>query len=887
VADRPHGSSASSDADWFSHPSRERTGRHHSTAAPPPSRGRAAVTPQPTSPPATSPPAQPPPAPSPPAGTGHGRTRSQAGGSRRAGIQITGRQSAAPPHDGRTSAPDARRHHATPRHPGSHQTGPQANPYSGHVHSAPAQAAPHNTGSHHTGLHDTGSYNTGSHHTGLHDTGSYNTGSHHTGSHDTGSYSTRSHHTGSHDTGLHNTGSHHTGSHHTGSYSTGYHDTGSQDTGQWRGEPALPRRRRRDSNTGPQTYDPARQTQRPTATPFAEDNPYDTRWATGQQPAEFGQFLAQGTDSARDTSGRHTHDRRDTGYYAPGPHTGELYGGHHPAVEPQPHRPDGHPSGQHPDHRRPPLDHPLERDAHPSGALPVRAAAAPHPAQARPPARRARKHHRTVRVVATGLAVAILLGTGFGWATKRWAQTRFKQVAALELGSPAIINGAAQRGDDNFLVLGLDGRPGAETEDPAGGVRADTAMVVHVPQDRGRVVVVSFPSDLLVDRPACEGWDAGHARYTGQRDPGQPKAPLSTAYRAGGPRCVTRVVQQLSGLAINHFVGIDFAGFRSVVDTIGGVQLCVDQPVRDDVLGEVVAAPGNVHLSGEQALAFVRASHVPTDPPAEHGRVLRQQQLLAAVARAATSDGGPDAHRIVDALAGRTLVDNVDAGQLLGLATALNEMDPGRLAFVPVPADPAPADPAPAGPAPAGPAPGNAAAPAPGGSEPGETLRAEDAAALFTALVDGNPLPGERPGPTAPAAGGQQLTTVPPAQIKLQVQNGTGQDGLATQITKRLRGVGFEVVQLGNAERTDRTVIRFGTSREAQARSVAAAIPRAALQLDPAMGGAIEVVVGSDFDGIIQPVQPGQPVPGQPVEAAPDPAAIQLDVVNGAASSCS
>jgi LCP family protein required for cell wall assembly len=625
---------------------------------------------------------------------------------------------------------------------------------------------------------------------------------------------------------------------------------------QWGHEAATPR----DAGAGRIRSHPANQ--RHAATPYPDEQPYDVRWATGPQPADFGRFLEPGADGHWDAAGHHVHDHHDTGHFAPGPHTGQFASGHHP------------------DQSHPSLHDPYEEDAYPDPARPTRAAAGLDPAQTRPPATQTRartQRHRTARAVAVGLAIAVLLATGFGWGTKRWAQSRFKQVAALELGSSAIVNGAAQRGADNFLVLGLDGRPGAEAEDPAGGARADTAMVVHVPQDRGRVVVVSFPSDLLVDRPACEGWDADRARYTGQHDPGQPKAPLSTAYRAGGPRCVTRVVQQLSGLAINHFVGIDFAGFRSVVDAMGGVQLCAEQPLHDGVLGEVIAAPGNVRLSGEQALAFVRASHVATDPPGEHGRVLRQQQLLAAVARAATSDGGPDAHKVVDALAGSTLVDNVDVNQLLGLATALNQVDPGRLAFVPVPANPVPANPAPAN-----------AGPDAAGTDAGETLRSEDAAALFTALVEGTPLPGERPGPQAPAnQGGPQLATVPPAEIKLQVQNGTGQDGLATQIAKRLRGVGFEVVQLGNAGRVDRTVIRFGTSREAQARSVSAAVPRAALQLDPAMGGAIEVVIGNDFDGAIQPVQPGQPVPGQPVEAAPAAAPIQLDIVNGAEGSCS
>jgi LCP family protein required for cell wall assembly len=463
------------------------------------------------------------------------------------------------------------------------------------------------------------------------------------------------------------------------------------------------------------------------------------------------------------------------------------------------------------------------------------------------------------------IAIAVLAVTGFTWGTNRWMGVKFRQVAALDQGSSAIVDAAMQRGDDNFLVIGLDNRPGADAENPAGAGRSDTAMLVHIPQDRGRVVVLSLPVDLQVDRPACEAWDQAAGRYTGQRDQGQAKVQLGAVYRHGGPRCATSVVQQVSGLAINHFVSIESSGFTALINTMGGVEVCVDQPVKDDVRGEVVAKPGRNELDGAKALAFVRASQAADDPAAREqdgGQIRRQQELLAALVRSAASaqtlSNSGKLGRLIDVMAANTFVDNVDARLLKELAGSWSTLDPGKVMLVTVPTD---AD----------------------GDH--RTLRSADATALFRAIIDGAPLAGDKPEDT-PQPSGEQVTTVPPNEIKLQVVNGTGTEGLATQVAKRLRSVGFEIVKMDNApQRVDRTMIRYAASHEQQARSVAAAIPRAVLRLDPAMGGAIEVELGGDFDGAVESVRLGEPVPPRPVEQD-KPDTPRLDMRSAADTLC-
>ncbi|MGH3886378.1 MAG: LCP family protein, partial [Pseudonocardiaceae bacterium] len=195
-------------------------------------------------------------------------------------------------------------------------------------------------------------------------------------------------------------------------------------------------------------------------------------------------------------------------------------------------------------------------------------------------------HHRVRRAgkaLVTAVALLVFLATAAGWTTTQWLDGQLREVLALDPHSVAITNAEAQRGDENVLLVGSDSRMGAEEENhvgdtaAVGGARSDTVMVAHLPADRSRVVIVSFPRDLQIKRPRCDVWDPVSGSYTGRTDPGANVAKLNTAYQVGGPLCVTKVVQYLSGLAVTRFVGIDFHGFKSMVDAVGGVRICVER----------------------------------------------------------------------------------------------------------------------------------------------------------------------------------------------------------------------------------------------------------------------------------------------------------------------
>lgn len=339
------------------------------------------------------------------------------------------------------------------------------------------------------------------------------------------------------------------------------------------------------------------------------------------------------------------------------------------------------------------------------------------------------------KVTAVAVAVLTFLGAGAAWGMKTWFDSQFTEIVALDEGSRDILNAPAQLGDENFLIVGSDTRAGAKpgeqigSEDKIPGARSDTVMVAHVPKDRGRAVLISFPRDLEIDRPACARWDPKTGDYD-KADvvPQQYAAKLNTAYQVGGPACVTKVVQQITGLRMGHFVSINFNGFQDMVDAVGGVRVDVEYPIIDAQLGEVIPVAGPVTMDGTLALKFVRARKVAGDPTSDYGRIKRQQQFISALlGKTMSKDVLFDPGKLsafVTAFAKATVGQNVGVDQLLTLAQSMKDLGSDSITYLTVPTV------------------GVA-------NERGnEELLEEETAAIFEALIDNEPLPGERGGAT-------------------------------------------------------------------------------------------------------------------------------------------
>lgn len=205
----------------------------------------------------------------------------------------------------------------------------------------------------------------------------------------------------------------------------------------------------------------------------------------------------------------------------------------------------------------------------------------------------------------------------------------------------------------NYLLLGSDSRSGLSADqqhdfgtnqDIGGSVRSDTIMLVHTDPAAQKAIVVSFPRDLWVAIPG-QGMDKINAAFEG-------------GIAGGGPQRVADTVTKLTGLGIDHYLYVDLNGFQKVVDTLGGVEMCipaynVNTPgwveggadangnptqIYYRTPGHIVdpftgldVVPGCQQLHGDQALAYVRSRHLPCDLVPDFARIGRQQQFMRAV----------------------------------------------------------------------------------------------------------------------------------------------------------------------------------------------------------------------------------------------------------------
>ncbi len=498
-------------------------------------------------------------------------------------------------------------------------------------------------------------------------------------------------------------------------------------------------------------------------------------------------------------------------------------------------------------------------------------------------------HSSRARVVGKGVALAAavttFLATGFGWGARGWVDNQFSHVSALDTESDAIADPDKQYGDENFLIVGSDSRYGATEEDNAGtvedadGDRADTTMLAHIPADRERLVIVSFPRDLEVDRPECDRWNPETRDYTEELVGPATQVKLNAVYAVGGPRCMVKTIQNITTLKMTNFVGLDFGGFREMVDAVDGVDVCVEAPMIDQELGTILPEAGWQTITGSTALNFVRARKVQGDVTSDYGRMHRQQLFLSSLLRKVTSgDVLLDPSRLTDfvgTFARNTYGDNLSTDGLLSLAQSMQGLDTGRVTFVTLPTV------------------GES-------NERGNEVMIQEAVdALFRAIIEDVPLPGEdvdeAEGEDAAenqaegaGAGGPDL--VDPTGIKIQVLNGSSISGAATTASTALAAAGFEIVTSTNApEQVEGTLVLYSAEFHAQAATLAAMVPGAELREDPALGGAIQLVIGPNFTGVesAPPVSPSATGGAEGTSGSEEPQLPgNLDTVNAGQEIC-
>ena len=431
--------------------------------------------------------------------------------------------------------------------------------------------------------------------------------------------------------------------------------------------------------------------------------------------------------------------------------------------------------------------------------------------------------HRLLRVfaaVASAGALGLTIVAGSASLAVQSLESNVTQIdISPQVGVRPVDFGNLSEGPVTFLVMGSDARTGEGNKGYGNfeGARSDTTMLVHIYPDRDSAVVVSIPRDTVVDLPAC--LDAEGKRLPPERDR------FNMAFDRGGPGCTIKTVEAITGLTVDHFVVLDFNGFKRTIDALGGVEVCLTRPLKDAKSGVDLPA-GRTRVSGEEALGFVRVRHNIGDG-SDISRINRQQLFMSSLIQEVTDTGLlTDPLRIWRVLreSSKSIATDpalADAKGLIALATSISDLRPKDITFVTLPWLP---------------------------SGDGATIVTDQpkADAIWAALAAEQPWP---PPPT-PGADGRKLR-VSPGEIRVDVHNATGVEGEGWASAEDLAAQGFGIGVVNDRRKVAATTtIRHTADQRQAARTLQAAIPGSVLELDPQNGATLDLTLGEDYEGV-------------------------------------
>jgi len=246
------------------------------------------------------------------------------------------------------------------------------------------------------------------------------------------------------------------------------------------------------------------------------------------------------------------------------------------------------------------------------------------------------KATRPIRII-TSLSVAIVAISAISW-------LGLGQVSGA-INRIDVFGSLSKRPDKpntalNYLLVGSDTRVGLTKEQSkllrvgttksAAGARSDTMLLVHINKARDKATIISIPRDSLVTIPAHQS-----SLYK-DRTVAAAKGKINAAYAWGGAPLLIQTIEQETGVRIDHYIEIGFAGFAGMVDALGGIQVCTKRDINDPN-SHLVLSAGIHTLDGVEALKYVRTRDF--DGMGDIGRMQRQQQFMSAVLRKVTSTG--------------------------------------------------------------------------------------------------------------------------------------------------------------------------------------------------------------------------------------------------------
>lgn len=311
------------------------------------------------------------------------------------------------------------------------------------------------------------------------------------------------------------------------------------------------------------------------------------------------------------------------------------------------------------------------------------------------------------RRVIVALVLALMLGVVVAAAGSVLQLRQNLTVQPIRAGQTAEETDSST-GDLNVLVLGSDARSGDSGEADPG--RSDAIIVAHISEGDTRIDAVQIPRDTLMELPACEDTESGAS-------PGG-YGMINTAL-THGPACSVTAVETLTGVRIDHFVELDFEGFASIVDALGGLPVHLPEPLEDP-RADLHLPAGEQTLDGSSALALARTRHA-VGAGSDISRLDHQKMVMSALAdRAAEQEILKRPDRLYPFLDAVTDASTVDPGlgslnTLASVASRVGSITPEQITIRTMPWEPAPDD-------------------------PNRVVPAQDAHQMFEELADDRPL---------------------------------------------------------------------------------------------------------------------------------------------------
>ncbi|WP_329386956.1 LCP family protein [Streptomyces sp. NBC_01716] len=466
----------------------------------------------------------------------------------------------------------------------------------------------------------------------------------------------------------------------------------------------------------------------------------------------------------------------------------------------------------------------------------------PRRSGSRPRNRRGKR--RILLWVSAFLALLILGTAGAGYLYYRHLDGKLKK-EDLTLGDKPMADHKANSAGQtplNILLIGSDARDSKENQKLGGAKEtfggtplADVQMLLHVSADRSNMSVVSMPRDTMLKMPKCTDPDSGEVYPASTVD-----VQTNESLGRGGPGCTVAAWYELTGITIDHFMMIDFAGVVSMADAIGGVPVCVQENVHSrNAEGKgsgLKLEKGENVIQGEQALQWLRTRYGfedGSDLARTHAQHMYMNSMVRELRKGAKLTDPGKLMSLAEAATDALTVDTGLGGvkKLYDLAEELKKVPTNRITMATMP---------------------NVYGE---GAQAGRVFpKPEDAEQLFTMVRDDVPLDGKASKRKPPAETDDPAAA--PADTGVLVRNGTGSatqaptPQRATAVAGLLVGKGYtKAVADATPDPTERTQVLFPSADlegDAQAVAKSIGIPVSSAKKSTDVSG-VTLVVGADW----------------------------------------